>query len=374
MKRAIVAKLLMLASLALVLIATVSLYKNYAQRDVISTRDNEQEITLLRDVKTEQFESVSSGSSVIIPQDFAPHQQYQHGWWHFFANVKDKQGKRYGIQWSYFRIANDDQEHTGWQNSQLYISHIVVSNDTNVWKEQRLARGGIGQAGIESAPFKVWIDNWSWNSLGRTPFPGELLVATDKVQLQLDSIASGPFVLPGEKGYVARSEGTALASHNLTVPFVDVSGELSLDGGEPFSVDGKAWMSKEWGSGLQTDNQQGWDWFVFHLDHETTLSIHRYRYDDDKKHIVGTLSTRSGKVISLKEYEISVVPLQSTLLAGQKSLPLSWVINIPTQQISLTTQVLNTNMWLPFILPYWEGPISTTGSHTAFGFMQLVGY
>ncbi|MBA5761561.1 carotenoid 1,2-hydratase [Vibrio sp. 404] len=374
MKRVIIAKLLTVASLVVVLIAAAILYKNYTQREATVNHHHGQKIDLLRNANTEQFESVTSETSVVIPQDFSLHKQYQHGWWHFFANVKDKQGKHYGIQWSYFRISNDDQDRLGWQNSQLYVSHIVVSSDTRVWKEQRLARGGIGQAGIENSPFKVWIDNWSWNSLGQTPFPGELLVATDKIQLNLSSVASGPFVLPGEKGYVARNENTALASHHLTAPFIDVSGELSIDGGDSLTIDGKAWMSKEWGSGLQTSGQKGWDWFVFHLDHETTLSIHRYRYQDAHKHIVATLSTSSGHVISLEEDEISVIPLQSTLLPGQKSVPLSWVINIPKYEISLTTQVLNANMWLPFILPYWEGPISTTGSHTGFGFMQLVGY
>ncbi|MGF1909819.1 carotenoid 1,2-hydratase [Vibrio kasasachensis] len=374
MKRSIITKLCIVVSIVVVLIvAAVCL--TFGEGEAKSSSNTHQEVNVLLNSNPEQFDTVTSGSTVAIPRDFAPNQDYQHGWWHFFASVKDEQGQRYGIQWSYFRIASDDQDRGGWQNSQLYISHIVVSNDHKVWKEQRLARGGIGQAGVEDIPFKVWIDNWTWSSLGRTPFPGELSIATDNVKLQLDSIASGPFVLPGQRGYVAKDDKTALASHNLTAPFIDVSGELSLDGEKSFRIDGEAWMSKEWGSsGLLPNVQKGWDWFVFHLDHETTLSVHRYRYQDAQYHTVATLSTNSGKVISLKQNEITVVPLQSTLLNGNKLVPLSWVINIPKYQISLTTQVLNANMWLPFILPYWEGPISTTGSHTSFGFMQLAGY
>lgn len=360
--------------LLLLVLAVASIWLVYNFFYVEKRPVKNHEVTILQAQGPQVFEPVLPNDPVILPRDFGFHNEYQHGWWHFFANVQDRTGHRYGIQWSFFRVTNNEHERSGWQSPQLYISHIVISNGSKVWKEQRLSRGGIGQAGMNVSPFKIWIDNWSWSSLGKTPFPGELNVNTDTFDLQLRTSASGPFVLPGERGYVAKHDLQPLASLNLTAPFLDVAGKIRLDGDRSIRVSGEGWMSKEWGSGLLAEGQQGWDWFVFHLDDETTLSVNRYRHRQQAPYILGTLATNDGKVINLDETQVSVVPLQPTLFTNQKRIPLQWVINVPEHGINLTTQVLNENMWLPFVVPYWEGPISTTGSHESVGFMQLAGY
>lgn len=353
-------------------VASIYLFAFDDKEDVVNSINSQAD--LLYTQTTAEFKAVSIDKPVAIPRDVGQDTSYQHAWWHFFANVQDEAGNRYGIQWSYFRISNNPQDVPGWQNSQLYISHIVVSNDSRVWKEQRIARGGIGQAGVVNAPFKLWLDNWSWTSLNKTPFPGELKAEAEQFSVQLSSTVVGPYVLPGERGYVSKGENNKLASHNLTAPFINVSGELDLGKGQPIAVQGEAWMSKEWGSGLLDVKQKGWDWFVFHLDKQTTLSIHHYRYQDAPNHVLATLSTNSGKVVSLKPQDISIVSLGEEILAGQKSIPLRWQIKVPKYGIDLTTQAQNTNLWLPFVMPYWEGPITTDGSHKIQGFMQLAGY
>ncbi|USD34059.1 carotenoid 1,2-hydratase [Vibrio coralliilyticus] len=329
---------------------------------------------VMQSKSTQVFEPVLPNIPVKIPQDFHFHDEYQHEWWHFFANVEDINGKRYGIQWSYFRVAMDDREGMGWQNPQLYVSHVVVSDKDKVWKEQRLARGGIGQAGMANRPFRLWIDNWSWRSLGQTPFPGQLSAASDSFNVQLKAVAHGPYVLPGDKGYVEKHDLLPIASYNLTSPFIKVKGALQLDSGLLVPVEGSAWMSKEWGSGLIVEGQKGWDWFVFHLDDETTLSISRYRHAQQLPYLFGTLSRNDGKVINLSAEDITIEPHESTLFGNGKRIPLQWDIHIPRYNINLTTQVLNQQLWLPFVVPYWEGPIQTTGTHKAKGFMQLTGY
>ncbi|OAJ96221.1 lipocalin-like domain-containing protein [Vibrio bivalvicida] len=323
---------------------------------------------------TQVFEPVLPDNPVIIPRDFAFHNEYQHGWWHFFANVQDQYGETYGIQWSYFRIASNDSNMSGWLSPQLFVSHIVVSNKDKVWREQRVARGGIGQAGMTSKPFRIWIDNWSWRSLGRTPFPGLLDAQTDTFKVKLKTTTRGPFVIPRERGYAIKHDLLPIASLNLTAPFLVVEGQLALSPSKVLSVKGTGWMSKEWGSGLLAEDQQGWDWFVFHLDDETTLSINRYRHQSQLPYVFGTLATNDGKVTTLNNQDIEIAPIQETVLANGKRLPTRWIINIPDLDISLETQTLNDDLWLPFVLPYWEGPILTTGSHTAQGFMQLTGY
>ncbi|MGD8170329.1 lipocalin-like domain-containing protein [Vibrio sp. TRT 21S02] len=320
------------------------------------------------------FEPVLPNEPVVLPDDFQFQNEYQHEWWHFFANVTDQFGESYGIQWSYFRIANDEHQRTGWQNPQLYVSHVVISNQYKTWKEQRIARGGIGQAGMTQKPFRIWIDNWSWRSLGMTPFPGQLQAATDTFRLDLRTMASGPFVLPGDRGYVEKHDLLPIASYNLSVPFLNVNGYLQLTNGKVLKVQGSGWMSKEWGSGLMAEGQQGWDWFVIHLDGERTLSVNRYRHEMQLPHVFGTLSTNDGKVITLTEEQLQVNPLRNTTLSNGKVLPLDWEIKVPAYGIDVTTKPMNTESWLPFVIPYWEGAIVTEGSHQAKGFMQSTGY
>lgn len=331
--------------------------------------------TLLQASELYRFASVSPEKSVILPHDFAIHPEYQHEWWHVFANVYDAEGKEYGVQWNFFRVANDDRQDTGWQSSQLFLSHVVISNPHQVWKEQRIARGGIGQADMVAQPFQLWIDNWHWRSRTTGPLPGQLNIETDTFGMSLQMQATGPYLLPGDKGYQKRHATLPVSSYSIYAPFIAVKGSLRLAPNQtPIQVEGQAWMSKEWGSGLFGKDQQGWEWFVLHLDGDKTLAVMRHRYHDQSPYLHGTLTNRSGKVITLTDSDIDMLPLSVTKIAGDKEIPLQWHISVPSQNINITTDVVNPNLWLPFALPYWEGPIHSTGSHQARGFMQLTGY
>ncbi|ELA6599556.1 carotenoid 1,2-hydratase [Vibrio sp. sp1] len=340
--------------------------------EATATRESELDSILTRENQT-IFEPVLPNEHVSLPSDFRFHPEYQHEWWHYFAKLKDEQGKIYNVQWSYFRVATDERETSGWQNPQLYISHVVVSHGSHVWKEQRVARGGIGQAGMINRPFRLWIDNWTWRSLGATPFPGNLNVNTDTFGLELNTMTSGPFVVNGDKGFQVKHALQSVASFSFSAPFLKVKGSLSLNG-KRFLVTGSAWAQKEWGSGLIGEGQQGWDWFVFNLDDGRALTVSRYRHHGQTPHVFGTLSTRSGKVINLSDDDISIKPMQVTSLSNGRRLPLQWIINIPKHQINLTTRIIKSDMWLPFVIPYWEGPTLASGSNEAWGFMQLTGY
>jgi predicted secreted hydrolase len=319
------------------------------------------------------FEPVLPDRTVSLPKDFQFHPEFQHEWWHYFATLEDASGKDYSVQWSFFRIATDEREARGWQSPQIYISNVVVTSATQVWKEQRLARGGIGQAGMTNRPFRIWIDNWNWRALGATPFPGRLSVETDTFGLELDSVTKGPYVLNGENGYQKKHDLLPIASYNFSAPFLALNGTLTLDGVE-VEVSGNAWLHKEWGSGLLGEGQQGWDWFVFNLDDGAALSVSRYRNNHQMPYVFGTLATRSGKVYQLSESDIDIKPLPNSTLLNGRRMPLQWIINVPKYEINLTTRIQRRDMWLPFVIPYWEGPIMASGSHEASGFMQLTGY
>ncbi len=362
--------LLIAALISIISIVMRTLYQ--PQEDVVVHNEVKE---ILRADPTLSSEPVLE-EPVRLPTDFAFHPGFQHEWWNYFASVHDNQGNEYFVQWSYFRLANEDnRDALGWTNSQIYSSHVVISTKNKVWKEQRVARGGIGQAGLNSHPFRLWIDNWAWRSLGRTAFPGHLDVKSDDFALSLYSDNSGRIILPGERGFQKKHSSLALATYNLQAPFLSVYGQLQLNpNSDPISVEGQAWMSKEWGSGLIANDQQGWDWFVVNLDEETTLSLKRMRHESGLPFVFGTISHRDGKIISLSGNDVSITPLNNIELENGKSLPMAWRITIAQYDIDLTSHVANQNLWLPFAIPYWQGPITTTGTHISQGFIQSVGY
>ncbi|MGR5131971.1 lipocalin-like domain-containing protein [Vibrio alfacsensis] len=357
--------------LAFIFLTGAALYWTH-WAEATATEENEISHVLQRESKT-VFDPVLPDEHVSLPEDFRFHQGYQHEWWNYFAKLQDKNGQVYNVQWSYFRVATDERDTRGWQNPQLYLSHVVISRGSQVWREQRVARGGIGQAGMTNHPFRLWIDNWNWRSLGLTPFPGQLNVSTDAFGLELNTITNGPFVVNGDKGFQIKHALQSVASFSFSAPFLNVKGTLNLNG-QSISVSGSAWAQKEWGSGLIGEGQQGWDWLVFNLDDGRALTVSRYRHNGQLPHIFGTLSTRSGAVFNLTEKDFSITPMQVTSLPNGRRLPLQWIINVPEHGINLTTRITKSDMWQPFLIPYWEGPIQASGSNEAWGFMQLTGY
>ncbi len=319
------------------------------------------------------FEPVLPNTSVMLPQDFKLHPEYQHEWWHYFANVVSEEGVEYGVQWSFFRVASDERETRGWQSPQIYIAHIVITSNDKIWKQQRIARGGIGQAGMMQKPFKIWLDNWHWQSLGRTPFPGRLDVETDEFSVHLANYAAGPYVLNGDRGYQAKHDLLPVASYSVGAPFVRVKGQLEIEG-KLTRIEGNAWLSKEWGSGLLAEGQQGWDLFSLRLDSGSTLMVNQYRHVSQPAYTFGTLANKKGDVIILTEKDIQMLPKSLKKLNNGRKVPLQWTINVPKYGISLETEVMRKEQWLPFAIPYWEGPVHATGTHKAKGLMQLTGY
>ena len=67
----------------------------------------------------------------------------------------------YGAQWTLFRQATrSGAQQQGWANQQIWMGHAAVTSaDTHRYGEA-FARGGVGQAGVETRPFLAWIDSW----------------------------------------------------------------------------------------------------------------------------------------------------------------------------------------------------------------------
>ncbi|MFH0265043.1 lipocalin-like domain-containing protein [Vibrio rumoiensis] len=319
------------------------------------------------------YEPVLPDYTVKYGRDFAAHDSFHHDVWHYRANLKGNDGQEYGVQWTVYRIANGDHQGIGWNNAQIYTAQVVVSTANHSWSQQRISRGGIGQAGVMMYPFRLWIDDWSWVSNNNFAMPSHLMVKTDDFKVSLNNASYGPFVLNGDKGYKKTHDLMSIASYSFSAPFLKTKGTLTLNGRE-VKVQGLAWLDKEWGNHLISTPSLRWDSFNLHLTDGRVLSLTQYHNSQNIRYISGTLSRKNGSTTIIKNDEVRIYPLERQRLLNGKELPLRWVIELPKYQISLITQSLNKELWLPFWVPSWEGPIVVTGSHKGVGFMQLTGY
>jgi predicted secreted hydrolase len=319
------------------------------------------------------FEPVLPDTEIVLPKDYDEHPDYQNEWWYFNATLVAESGEEFAAQWTLFRLATDDRKARGWRNPQIYMAHVVITSENQRWTAQRIARGGIGQAGVSGQPFRAWIDDWSWQGIGQTPFPGNILAGNDDFQLNLAVRKEGPEFRQGDKGYSKKHDQLPIASHYFNAPFVKVRGTLNL-GDKVFKVAGDGWLDREWSTDLFVKEQQGWDWFSFHLDDGRALMVAQYRHENQLPYFFGSIMSSDGTQVVLNRDDIVLNPLSETQLESGKELPLRWQIQIKGHEINLITEPVREEQWLPFLVEYWEGPIRASGSHTAKGFMELVGY
>ncbi|WP_291864351.1 lipocalin-like domain-containing protein [Bradyrhizobium sp.] len=324
----------------------------------------------------EGFAAVVPGKTFAFPADHGPHPQFRIEWWYVTANLKDSAGAAYGAQWTLFRQATrPGAQQQGWANPQIWMGHTAVTSaDTHRYAEA-FARGGVGQAGVDTKPFLAWID--SWEMRGLDPMREAMLAPLDlkasgadfSYALRLD--ADRPVVLQGDAGYSRKSE-RGQASYYYSQPYFKVTGRISL-GDQPAEVTGLAWMDREWSSQPLAPDQTGWDWFSLHLNSGEKLMLYRLRQKDGRNDLFGNWITPDGRSVEIASADNSITSTVVTDVAGRK-VPTGWRVLIPAHGLAIETTPLNAKSWMGTSFPYWEGPISFAGSHAGLGYLEMTGY
>lgn len=322
------------------------------------------------------FAEVTPGRPLTFPRDFGVHPEFRIEWWYLTANLKDAAGVSYGAQWTLFRQGTEPgPQRAGWSNQSLWMGHAAVTSASEHLFAETFARGGIGQAGVEAAPFRAWIDDWSLAARSDPPdarlshlrvcargpgFGYALDVATDK-----------PLVLHGAVGFSRKSD-LGQASYYFSQPFYLVDGVLSLHGQE-IKVSGEAWLDREWSSQPLAKGQKGWDWFSLHLSGGENVMLYRFRSEAGRDFLAGTWIAADGTPQPLQAADIVLTPLSQTAVGG-KTLPTRWRIEVKSHALSVETAPLNAKAWMATRYAYWEGPIDFWGSSQGVGYLEMTGY
>ena len=319
--------------------------------------------------KHNHFSTIPKKLALQFPTDHGAHNKFKVEWWYLTAIVRDKHENPLGLQWTLFRVALEPpNEKRNWESSEIWMGHAAVTSKELHLFHEKIARGGVSQAGVKISPFEAWIDDWSlkgknWNNLTVT-------ASGDNFKYALDLEAKGPLIKHGENGRSVKS-ASGQASAYYSQPFFQARGWIEQNG-KRAKVTGTAWADHEWSSQFMSTTQKGWDWFSLNFKSGEKLMLFRVREKDTNHFYSGTWINTDGTHQPIKASEIILKPL------GQKSNTLDythkWLVKIDSLDINITTKALNPLSEMKTIYPYWEGPILFSGSHNGSGFLEMTGY
>ena len=335
---------------------------------------------VLRD-KEDGFAEVTRGVPLVFPADHFPHPDYRIEWWYITANLQDQQGQDWGIQWTLFRQSlSPEPDVKGWDSNQLWMAHAAITTPEMHIFEQRFARGGIGQAGVnKSGGFEAWIDDWRWQSSSDTLFPSTLEFNVEEHKVSLELYGADNWVLNGDAGFSQKS-AQGQASYYYSQPSIRLKGTVKAKD-KTIILSGNAWLDREWSSQALAQNQKGWDWFSLHLNDGHKLMVYQLRHDTGEHWISGSWISPEGEIITLDKDDIVLTGLSERQIRTKNNasiiLPLDWSINLPELHRSFTIKPLYDEQWLATSFPYWEGVVSIRNNKAQAvgkGYMELTGY
>lgn len=316
------------------------------------------------------------GDTLVFPEDWGPHPQHRIEWWYLTANLETADGKPLGLQWTQFRQAlkprtaeQPPPEPDAWPLEAAWMAHGALSFDGKHWFAEKLARGNVGHAGATAEPFTVWLDDWRLESL-----PGSddwrLQAAGDGWSYDLRLGNTGDMVAHGDRGFSAKS---ASGEGSMYFSLVDLRIEGTVTfGDETLEVSGRGWFDREWSSQFLKTGQQGWDWFALHLEGGHKLMAFRLR-EEDGAFMSASWIKADGELESLGGDDFTLAPADWAE-SQQGRVPTRWRLRIPEHAVDLTIAAPPGDYWNNGLYPYWESPVSVTGSHDGVGYMELTGY
>ncbi len=353
-------------------------------------------VDILRDVEQEEYLRATTLRPFHFPMDHGPHPGYRHEWWYVTGNLDGPTGRRFGFELTFFRLAlapelepeskpesgqsGDVQDpQSAWKTPLAFAAHFAVTDVANdaFHFAHRYARGDGRLAGATGEPVRVWLEDWFLEHSAE----GWRLYANDgALRLTLNLCAAKPPVFHGERGLSRKSAEAGNATYYYSLPRLESSGTLEIDG-RSYTVQGLAWLDREWGTSALASDQQGWDWYALQLSDGSDLMFYNLRKLDGSRHAfsAGTWIDPDGVTQTIGAGDVTIEPLGywDSPLGGRY--PSGWRLTWLAQDLELTLQPVVKDQELNVRPRYWEGAVDVTGRRrgvplTGRGYVELTGY
>jgi predicted secreted hydrolase len=321
-----------------------------------------------------------------FPEDHGSHPDYQTEWWYYTGNLETTTGRHFGYQLTFFRrallpAAERTSRESAWATDQVYMGHFALTDvdGREFMAFERFARRAAGLAGVETAPFAVWLEDWQ---VAETE-PGvyTLVASQDGLGLEITlTDAKGP-ILQGDQGYSQKGPEPGNASYYYSLTRLKSSGMVQLKG-ESFQVSGESWMDHEYSTSALSQGQIGWDWFSIQLDDGSELMVYQIRREDGgiDAFSSGSWIAANGTVTRLgqEDFRIEVHDMWVSPRSGA-TYPSRWTISVPQLELRLSLEPLLPDQELSVSYAYWEGAVQVEGSRAGqqvagHGYVEMTGY
>jgi predicted secreted hydrolase len=334
-----------------------------------------------------EFSRATTPRDLQFPADHGPHEDFATEWWYFTGNLASDSGRRFGYQLTFFRIglhAKPVARESHWAAHELYMAHFAITDaEANVFHRfERVARAVPELAGAQAQPLRVWLEDWSVQSLSSSEsLPLRLQAQHNGVAVDLQLRSTKPLVLQGDHGLSQKSAEKGNASYYYSFTRMPTAGSLSING-QTIAVTGDSWFDREWSTSALAPEQAGWDWFSLQFDNNSELMFYRLRRKDGSmdEHSRGSLVDAQGDVTTLRAQDIVLAP-QGYWRSPNSSVryPVQWQLELPQQQLSLRVTPLIEQQEMDLSVRYWEGAVTITGQKqgqpiSGRGYLELAGY
>lgn len=324
-----------------------------------------------------------------FPEDHGPHPEYKTEWWYYTGNLADDTGRRFGYQFTLFRVAltpspeSDSTTSSPWETNQFYMGHFTVTDveGDEHYAFERFSRGAAGLAGAQSQPLRVWLEDWSIEGAGNGAAPTMRVKASDEeVGLDVTLEPLKPVVLQGDQGYDRKGPREGDASYYYSVTRMRTGGTVRI-GEETFEVSGLSWMDREWSTSALGEDQVGWDWFSLHLSNGWDLMYYQIREEGGtvSPFSDGVLVSPEGAKIELDRDDVELEVVDRWESPDGAEYPIAWRMRVPGEDLILNARAFVENQELDVAVRYWEGAVELEGiaggqQITGSGYVELTGY
>lgn len=344
-------------------------------------------ITLAIGTVAADWKKAEPGWRYEFPRDHHAHPEFKTEWWYFTGNLADADGRRFGYELTFFRQgirppAERDPNASRFIVGDLKFAHFAVTDVSGqrFHFEQKTSRGAFGEAGFDGGTRPAWIENWTLTTNGDDAF--DLAASGDPGTIRLHLRATKPPVAHGEEGVSVKAAGGGSASHYYSLPRLETTGEISLNGiARP--VRGESWFDHEWSSSQLGEGEVGWDWICLQWEDGTELMLYRMRLENGQvdPSSSGTWIAADGTVTHLRSSDFQMTPAAFwKSKANGSPYPVGWRIILPGEQAEFTVRPAAGNQELTLgPITYWEGAVDAIGTRQGKaikgrGYLELTGY
>lgn len=367
------------------------------------------------------YPPVVPGVTLEFPRDEGSHPDHRLEWWYVtgWLEADDRVRRPRGFQVTFFRVRTGMAEDnpSAFAPRQVLFAHAALA-DPAVGKlrhGERTARAGFGLVDAKVGGVDVRLDDWSLvqDADGRY----RAVIRDDEFELRLDLQPTQSPLLQGDRGYSRKGPDPRAASHYYSLPQLQVTGEVVVDG-QAERVRGQAWFDHEWSSDYVDERALGWDWMGINLADGGALMAFRMRdarggarwaaathrlptshrpspelqstspvaTGAERRSSSGLRSTRAAAAATERAQTFEPHEVEWTPLATWRSprtgveYPVRWRVRVGTAVYRVESLMDDAELdsRASTGVLYWEGPVrlldDASGHELGRGYLELTGY